>query len=172
MSDSVEVEPTEWDEQWSTPVEEREEEPQFAEDTPEEIRKEVRARWEDFRRYAIEHKFSDEALTHGTEKAYSTSQTAAFFGRSPQWIYWGLHPDPETGEQVFTYKDGSPIIPERAGNGGWRRFTLPIIREIALSHFRRGNLTEQELQEIMAKVLLAEFGPQAFADKPKGSKKK
>lgn len=100
----------------------------------------------------------------GVEKVYSTKGAAEFFGRSNQWLYWGLRPDPETGLQVFTYKNGQPILPERVGKMGKRRFTLPIIREIALSCYRRGQIKEEELEDVMARILLAEFGAAAFAD--------
>lgn len=157
----------EWDESWSVPADVADPLPYTDVSlyrSPDQIRTEVKTDWDAFRRRARETNFTDESLTDGVEKSYSTSQVAAFFGRSPQWVYWGLRPDKETGEQVFTYKDGSPILPDRVGPMGKRRFTLPLIREIALSHKRRGNLTEEELMEIMAKILLAEFGPQAFAD--------
>jgi hypothetical protein len=154
----------EWDESWSVPADK----PANAEvslyRSPDQIRTEVKTGWDEFRRRAIAYNFSEESLTEGVEKTYSTSQVAAFFGRSPQWVYWGLRQDKDTGEQVFTYKDGSPILPERVGPMGKRRFTLPLIREIALSHKRRGDLSEEELHDVMAKILLAEFGPQAFAD--------
>jgi hypothetical protein len=161
----------EWNESWSVPTEPPEQvglyrspEQIRTEVKIEQIRTEVKTGWDEFRRRAIAQNFNEDSLTDGAEKSYSTSQVAAFFGRSPQWVYWGLRPDKETGEQVFTYRDGSPILPDRVGPMGKRRFTLPLIREIALSHKRRGNLTEEELMEIMAKILLAEFGPQAFAD--------
>ena len=125
---------------------------------PETIRpEEAVERWNDFRRNAIEKGITGEAMLDGAEKAYSTSQAARFFGKSNQWIYWGL-------KGIFTYKDGTPIEPERVGPIGKRRFTLPIIREIALSCYRRGNLTEEELHAVMAKILIAEFGKEAFAD--------
>lgn len=129
----------------------------------EAIQAEVEANWDDFRRKVAAQHFDNELLMDGVEKVYSTKSAAAFFGRSTQWIYWGLRKDPETGEQVFTYKDGTPIQPVRVGKGGRRRFTLPIIREIALSCYRRGNINESELQEVMARILVAEFGERAFA---------
>ena len=121
--------------------------------TPKQLAKD----WKEFKKAAIEGDFDAESLTEGVQKVYSTSRAAAFFGRSNQWLYWGLR----TG--IFTYKDGSPIEPERVGPIGKRRFTLPIIREIALSCYRRGNLSEDELQIIMERILLAEFGEKAFA---------
>lgn len=129
-----------------------------ARQSPAEIAHSVETHWEDFVRHAQAEGFKDNALLDGVQKIYSTSQAAAFLGRSPQWIYWGLR------NEVFTYKDGTPIRPERVGKMERRRFTLPLIREIALSHFRRGNMTEEELEEVMKKVLLAEFGPEAFSD--------
>lgn len=125
--------------------------------SPAEIR-DLAQRWEEFVRHAQAEGFKDDSLLEGVEKIYSTSQAAAFLGRSPQWIYWGLR------NEVFTYKDGTPIRPETAGKMERRRFTLPLIREIALSHFRRGNMTEEELEVVMKKILLAEFGPDAFSD--------
>ncbi len=141
----------EWDEQWAIPAPDGEPE------------KEIKASWDEFRRKAIAQHFNEDSLNDGTEKVYSTSKVAQFFGRSNQWVYWGLRPGPN-GKQVFTYLDGTPIRPERVGKGGRRRFTLPIIREIAKSCYRRGQITEEELTAIMAKILLAEFGPQAFAN--------
>ena len=80
-------------------------------------------------------------LLDGVDKVYSTSEAARFFDMSNQWLYWGMR------NNVFTYLDGTPIQPERIGKGGRRRFTLPIIREIALSCHRRGNLKQEGLWE-------------------------
>lgn len=158
----------EWDETWSVPVEddapdgggelERVSDYELETPTSADVRAEIQRKWDEFRVRAIEQHFDRESLLDGVEKVYSTSKAAAFFGRSNQWMYWGLR------NGIFTYKDGSPILPERIGKGGRRRFTLPIIREIALSCYRRGNLSEEELQAIMAQILLAEFGPRAFSD--------
>ena len=145
----------EWDVRWSVSV--------SAPAPDGDPASEIKASWDEFRRRAIAQHFTEESLSEGTEQVYSTSKVAQFFGRSSQWVYWGLRPGPN-GEQVFTYRDGTSIRPERVGKGGRRRFTLPIIREIALSCYRRGQINEEELQAIMAKILLAEFGPQAFAD--------
>lgn len=131
--------------------------------TSSEVRDEVVRQWEEFAKKAKESRFDSDNLLEGVEKVYSTTGAAKFFGRSTQWIYWGLREDPETGQQIFTYKNGEPIRPERVGKMGKRRFSLPIIREIALSCFRRGQFTEQELEQIMARILISEFGQKAFA---------
>lgn len=124
--------------------------------------------WENFRYQAVSHQFDRDVLLEGVERSYSTSQAAAFFGKSNQWMYWGLR------KGIFTYKDGTPIEPEWTGQRktsedgdvgpGRRRFTLPIIREIALSCHRRGNLSEEGLEMVMAKILIAEFGERAFSN--------
>ena len=133
-------------------------EPEIVYQPPPETRAAVKKSWDVFRRSMLAHEWDEEALLEGVEKIYSTSQAAKFFGRSNQWLYWGLR------EGIFTYKNGEPILPERAGKNGRRRFTLPLIREIALSCYRRGQIREEELHDIMAKILLAEFGPKAFSD--------
>jgi hypothetical protein len=129
-----------------------------------EARAAVQREWDSFKARVVTRHFDDQLLLSDVEKVYSTSRAAEFFGRSTQWIYWGLRNDPETGAPVFVYKNGTPILPERVGTMGKRRFTLPIIREIALCCYRRGNLTEDELEAVMARILLAEFGSRAFAN--------
>lgn len=125
---------------------------------PAHVQAEVTKGWNEFRRSVVSQQFDDASLMGGVPKIYSTSKAAAFFGRSNQWLYWGLR------NAIFTYKNGEPILPERIGKGGRRRFTLPLIREIALSCYRRGQIQDNELEAIMAKVLVAEFGDSAFAD--------
>ena len=132
-------------------------EPEFVYRQPLDVQETISRDWDDFRQAMLAHGWDRESLLEGVEKVYSTGEAAKFFGRSNQWLYWGLR------EGIFTYKDGTPILPERAENGR-RRFTLPLIREIAKSCYRRGQIQETELEEVMAKVLLAQYGPQAFSD--------
>lgn len=93
-----------------------------------------------------------EEMLAGVAKVYSTSQASKFFNKSNQWLYWGMR------NNIFTQVDGSRIEPERIGKGGRRRFTLPVIHDIALSCYRRGNLDEHELKDIMVKIARAERG--------------
>jgi hypothetical protein len=86
------------------------------------------------------------------EKYFSTTEAAQFFCKSVQWVYWGLR------EKVFTRLDGSPIEPLRIGNGGRRRFTVGVLREMARSCYRRGILSEDQLKEVLAKLSRAEHG--------------
>ena len=145
------------------PVEDYQEE--HSRESPDDIRRLASIKsWEEFRQHAVSLGFDKKALMGRVEKIYSTSQAAAFLGRSPQWIYWGLN------NNVFTHKDGTSIQPERVGAMGRRRFTIPLIREIALSHHRRGNMTEDELEDVIKRLLLAEYGPDAFSSTSKRRK--
>jgi hypothetical protein len=90
----------------------------------------------------------------GVEPIFSTSEAAEFFDRSNQWLYWGLR------EKIFTHDDGTPIIPERIGDAshGRRRFTVPILKEIMRSSYRRGNLDQDQIKAIMRRIKFAERG--------------
>jgi hypothetical protein len=99
---------------------------------------------------------SDEQLMadYGVEQIFSTTDAAEFFDRTNQWLYWGLR------EGVFTHDDGTPVDPDRIGDPekGRRRFTLPIIKDILLSSYRRGNVEPDELKTILRRVRIAELG--------------
>lgn len=85
------------------------------------------------------------------EKCYGSAQVAAFFGKSVQWVDWGLRAN------VFTCADGSPIEPIRVGGRARRRrFTLPMLRDIAGACYRRGTLGEDELLNLLAVLARAE----------------
>jgi hypothetical protein len=90
------------------------------------------------------------AATEVGEKYYSTSEAARFFGKSVQWVYWAMR----TG--VFTQPDGEPIEPIRVGKNGRRRFTLPVLRDMARSCYRRGIVGEDELLDLLAVLARAE----------------
>ena len=92
----------------------------------------------------------------GIEPIVSTSEAAEYFGRTSQWIYWGLTPDRDTKEIRFVYPDGTPIVPERIN--GNRRFTMPILRAILQSCYRRGNISEDELKTIIRRIRCTELG--------------
>ena len=84
------------------------------------------------------------------EKFYSTGEVAQFFGKSVQWVYWAMR----TG--VFTHPDGSVIEPQRIGRNGRRRFTLPVLRDMARACYRRGIHTEDELLDLLSVLECAE----------------
>ena len=97
---------------------------------------------------------SDAGLVAGIERWYSVSETAAFFGRSSQWLYDRLK------KGKFTYVDGAPIEPFLVGDGARpiRRFNLELISEMALSLYRVGILKLPELQTLMRRVVEAGAG--------------
>lgn len=99
---------------------------------------------------------SDEQLMadYGVEQVFSTTDTAEFFDRTNQWLYWGLR------EGVFSHEDGTLVDPDRIGDPkrGRRRFTLPIIRDILISSYRRGNVEPDELKGILRRIRIAELG--------------
>lgn len=90
------------------------------------------------------------AVTAAGEAFYSTSQAARFFGRSVQWVSWALR----TG--VFAALDGTPIEPVRVGKNGRRRFSVPVLRDMAKACFRRGILSEDELLDLLGVLARAE----------------
>ncbi|QDH91780.1 hypothetical protein SEA_PHRAPPUCCINO_105 [Mycobacterium phage Phrappuccino] len=94
------------------------------------------------------------------EKTYSSEEVAKkFFGKSTQWLYWGMRDKDAEGNAitpVFVYEDGTPIEPKKIGKGQRRRYTLPIIKEMAAACYRRGNLKEPELRKVFAKIEAAE----------------
>lgn len=101
-------------------------------------------------------KMTDEELLSeaGVDPIFSTSEAAEFFDRSSQWLYWGLR------EGVFTTASGEKIDPDRIGHPvrGRRRFTIPILKEIMKSSYRRGNLDGEQIKVIMRRIKYAEQG--------------
>jgi len=95
----------------------------------------------------------------GVTLFYSTTEAAQFFDKTNQWLYWGMGRDAKGGAPVFVMPDGTPIQPERVeGPDSRRRFTLPIIKEILLSSYRRGNIEPEELKKILRRIRINELG--------------
>jgi|SRR6516225_157171 len=91
-------------------------------------------------------------LMAGVERWYSTVEAARFFNRTNQWLYVRFR------QQKFRYRDGTPIEPIMVGDGPRprRRYTLPLIREIALSCYRDGTVKYAELQVILQRIIDAD----------------
>jgi hypothetical protein len=96
----------------------------------------------------------DEALIAGIERWYSAAEVADFFGRSNQWIYDRFK------KGKFTYRNGDPIIPVMTGGPKKprMRFNLDLIKALADSCYRDGIVKRPELQLIMKRVAVSEFG--------------
>ena len=104
---------------------------------------------------AVESMTDEELMAEaGVEPIFSTTEAAEFFDRSNQWLYWGLR------EGVFTDDDGNPLDPERIGDPakGRRRFTIPILKDIMRSSYRRGNIDPDHLKTILRRIKFAERG--------------
>lgn len=84
------------------------------------------------------------------EKSYGTGEAARFLGRSVPWLYWAMR------SGIFTRPDGSAIEPVRVGKNQRRRFTLPVLGEMARACYRRGLLGEDELLNLLAVLARAE----------------
>lgn len=91
-------------------------------------------------------------------KLYSSAEVARnFFNKSTQWFHYGAG---STGRKdadadpLFVYPDGTPIEGVLIGKRK-RRYTLAHIEAIAECWYRRGNLTEEELQAVLDKVRAA-----------------
>lgn len=77
------------------------------------------------------------------ERRFTTAQAAALLGKSPNWVLRGVR------EQFFVYPDGSAIEPLRQPNSNRRTLTVPMVRAIAWSAYRRGTLSPQRLEEVL-----------------------
>ena len=77
---------------------------------------------------------------------YSTAEAARLFGRSDTWISRGLR------DGVFVYPVGSAVEPILIGKGGRRQFTVPMLRAMAWSSYRRGNLSGEHLEGVLAEL--------------------
>lgn len=95
----------------------------------------------------------DATLLAGVERWYSAAEAAAFFARTPAWMYDRL------SKGKFTYKDGSPIRPRMVGDGPKprMRFNIDILSQIALSMQRDGTIKLKELKVIRRRLQEAEF---------------
>jgi hypothetical protein len=105
----------------------------------------------------------DVLVKAGVEKTYSTRGAAELIGRSPQWIYWGLKPSEDGGGDIFRTDDGQPIRPSHVGGKGRRRYTLPLVREMAIAAYKRGNLSEQMLETALERIIYEEGPPRRRA---------
>ena len=95
----------------------------------------------------------------GAEPTYSAKEAAALLERSYSWLDRGLR------ENRFTLLDGTPIEPQRTA-GGYRRFTLAMLRDIAFCTYRRGGLSMQKLKSVYANLLEAAYRDTGVAKIP------
>ena len=81
---------------------------------------------------------------------YSAREAAARLGRSYSW------PDQRLRGDKFVLPDGTQVEPRK--NGRWyRRFTLAMLEDIALSSFRHGLFRMDELKSTNRELLMAAY---------------
>jgi hypothetical protein len=81
---------------------------------------------------------------------YSTDEVAKLFRKSRNWVRWALR------NNVFIRKDGTPIEPVRLGKSSRRRFTVPLLHDMAKAAYRRGVLDEIELEAVLDELTRTE----------------
>jgi len=93
---------------------------------------------------------SRNASAHPDVTYYRTADVARLFRKSQNWVRWALR------NNVFVRKDGTPIKPIRVGESSRRRFTLPLLHDMAKAAYRRGILDEVELEAVLSDLARTE----------------
>jgi hypothetical protein len=75
------------------------------------------------------------------DPTYSPRETALLLGRSYSWL------DQRLRAGQFMLPDGTKVEPRRTA-GGYRRFTLAMLEDIALSSYRHGWFSMDKLKSI------------------------
>ena len=93
---------------------------------------------------------SADAITEiaGFEPTFSAREAAALLGRSYSWLDQRLRKD------QFVLPDGSVVQPLRTP-GGYRVFTLEMLKEIALSSYRHGWFSMNKLKCTFRELAMA-----------------
>jgi hypothetical protein len=86
----------------------------------------------------------------GLEPAYSAREGALLLGRSYSWL------DQRVRKDQFILRDGTTVQPLRTP-GGYRRFTLAMLKDIALSCYRHGWFTMDALELAFRELAMAEY---------------
>jgi hypothetical protein len=86
----------------------------------------------------------------GIEPTYSAREASALLGRSYSWL------DQRLRAGQFMLPDGTKVEPRRTA-GGYRRFTLAILEDVALSSYRHGWFPMAKLQSIYRDLLIAAY---------------
>ena len=84
----------------------------------------------------------------GVAPSYSAREASAMLGRSYSWL------DQRLRAGQFVLPDGTMVQPLRTP-GGYRRFTLTMLRDIAVSSTNRGWFSTDELRCSLRELLIA-----------------
>jgi len=88
------------------------------------------------------------AITLSDGPSYSAQEAAAMLGRSFSWL------DQRVRDEQFVRADGTVVVPFRTP-GGYRRFTLTMLKDIAGSCYRKGWFSGDKLRSVLREILMA-----------------
>jgi hypothetical protein len=93
---------------------------------------------------------SSDAMTDiaGLAPTFSAREAAALLGRSYSWL------DQRVRKNQFVLPDGGVVQPLRTP-GGYRRFNLEMLQDIALSSYRRGWFSINKLRSTFNGLAIA-----------------
>jgi hypothetical protein len=86
----------------------------------------------------------------GLEPTYSAREAAALLGHSYSWLDQGLR------NNKFALLDGTVVRPLRTP-GGYRRFTLAMVKDIALRSYRHGWFSMDKLKSTFFELARAAY---------------
>ena len=87
----------------------------------------------------------------GLEPTFSAQEAAVILGRSFSWL------DQRVRNGEFALLDGTVLQPLRTP-GGYRRFTLEMLKEIALTSYRHGWFSMNKLRSVFRELAIAVYG--------------
>ena len=88
---------------------------------------------------------------HGLQLTYSAREAAVPLGRSYSWL------DQRLRRGEFVLPEGSVVQPLRTP-GGYRRLTLEMLKDIALSSYRHGWFSTSKLRSTFNELAVAAYG--------------
>jgi hypothetical protein len=91
-----------------------------------------------------------QVIALGLEPSYSAREAAAHLGRSYSWL------DQRVRKEQFVLPDGTVVQPLRT-SGGYRRFTLAMLEDIALSSYRQHWFSMEKLKSTYRELLVAAY---------------
>jgi hypothetical protein len=86
----------------------------------------------------------------GIQPTYSAREAAVLLGRSYSWL------DQRLRKGQFVLPDGTVVRPLRT-LGGYRRFTLATLRDIATCSYRRGWFSFDQLKSTFRELAMAAY---------------
>jgi hypothetical protein len=87
----------------------------------------------------------------GIEPTFSAREAAALLGRSYSWL------DQRVRNGDFVLPDGTVVQPLRTP-GGYRRFTLEMLKDIVISSYNHGWFSMNKLKSVFRELAMAAYG--------------